>query len=123
MGAASSSCSRRSFMNTFLDYYRCPTDQGLIGTQADLSAQDGYFKFGDAVAFGRFAGGRPAAYATDPLTDVFVAATVAEGRPWLPFNLSEVATNLREERYRQNGHTFLQKTTTGEAVQRLYYLL
>src|SRR6266540_698389 len=110
-------------MNAFLDYYRCPTDLGSIGTQPELSARNGYFKFGDAIGFGRFVGGRPAAYATDPLTDVFEAATVAEGRPCLPFNLSEVATNLREERYRRNGYTLLQKATAGDAAQRLYYLL
>jgi hypothetical protein len=48
---------------------------------------------------------------------------VTEGRPYLPFDLSEVATNMREERYRQNGHTLLQKSTAGAAAQRLYYLL
>ena len=31
----------------------------------------------------------------------------------LPFDLAEVATNLREERYRQNGYNFLQKSTAG----------
>jgi hypothetical protein len=109
--------------SAFLDYYRCPTDVGAIETRSELSAHDGYFKFGDAVAFGRFVGGRPAAHATDPLTDVSEAVTVTEGRPCLPFNLSEVATNLREERYPQNGHTLLQKTTAGAIAQRLYYLL
>src|SRR5262245_20267323 len=109
--------------NAFLDYYRCPTDLALIGTRPELSSRDGFFKFGEAVAFGRFAGGLPAAYATDPLTDISSAVTVADGRPCRPFNLSEVATNLREERYRQNGYNLLQKTTAGGAVQRLYYLL
>ena len=55
-------------MSAFLDYYRCPAGQAEIGTQLQLSPREGYFKFGDAVAFGRFAGGRPAAYSTDPLT-------------------------------------------------------
>jgi hypothetical protein len=109
--------------SAFLDYYRCPADVGVIGTRPELSDRDGYFKFGDALAFGRVAGGRPAEHATDPLTDVFDAVTVAERRPCLPFNLSEVATNLREERYPQNGHTLLQKTTAGAIAQRLYYLL
>ena len=44
-------------MSTFLDYYRCPADEASIGTQPQLSPREGYFKFGDAVAFGRFAGG------------------------------------------------------------------
>jgi len=82
--------------NAFLDYYRCPTGLASIGTTPELSAQDGFFRFGDAVAFGRFAGTRPAAYATDPLTDISNDVTVAEGRPCLPFNLTEVATNLRK---------------------------
>ena len=108
-------------MSAFLDYYRCPADQALIETQSRLSPREGYFKFGEAVAFGRFAGGSPAAYATDPLPDVSDAVTVAEGRPSLPFDLSDVATNLREERYRQNGHNWLQETSVGEAARRLYY--
>jgi hypothetical protein len=110
-------------MSAFLDYYRCPTDQALIGTQSQLSPREGYFKFGDAVAFGRFVGGRPAKYATDPLTDVFDAVTTAEGRASLPFDLSDVTTNLREERYRQNGHSWLQRTPAGVAARRLYYSL
>ena len=108
---------------TFCDYYRCPIDMVTIGTRPDLSSRDGYFKFGGAVAFGRAVGGPPAEYATDSLTDVSGAVTAAEGRLCLPFNLSEVATNLRDERYRQNGQTLLQKTTSAGAAQRLYYLL
>lgn len=108
-------------MSAFLDYYRCPADRALIETQPQLSPREGYFKFGDAVAFGRLAGDRPAAYATDPLPDVSDAVIVSEGRPSLPFDLSAVATNLREERYRQNGHNWLQDTSAGEAARRLYY--
>ena len=107
----------------FLDYFRCPAEHAAIGTLPDVSAQSGYFRFGEAVAYGRFAGGRPAAHPTDRLDDVSKAATFSDGRPMLPFNLSEVATNLRQERYPQNGHSLLQKTTGGGAAQRLYYLL
>ena len=106
-----------------LDYFRCPAEFAAIDTLPGISEADGFFKFGDAIAFGRFAGGGPAVYATDPLTDVSRAATVANGRPLLPFSLSDVATNLRRERYPQNGYNFLQKTTSGSAAQRLYYLL
>jgi hypothetical protein len=102
--------------SAFLDYYRCPPDLAMIGTRSELSPEDGYFKFGNSVAFGRVAGGRPAEYATDSLMDVFPAATVVDGRPCLPFNLSEVATNLREERYRQNGYNVLQKTASSGAA-------
>lgn len=110
-------------MSAFLDYYRCPADQALLGTQPQLSSGEGYFKFGDALAFGRFAGGSPATYADDPLPDISDAVTVSEGRPYLPFDLSDVATNLRQERYRQNGDNWLQTTSVGGAARRIYYSL
>jgi len=109
--------------SAFLDYYRCPVDTAAIGTQPGVSAEDGYFKFGGSIGFGRFAGGAPAAYATDALSDVSAAAAVVNGRACLPFNLSQVATNLRQERYRRNGYNLLQKTTSASLAQRLYYLL
>jgi hypothetical protein len=109
--------------SAFLDYYRCPIELAAIGTQPGLSAEDGFFKFGEAIAFGRLAAGRPAAYVTDPLADVSRAVTMAEGGPLLPFDLSEVAKNLRQERYRQNGYGLLQKTTAGGVAERLYYLV
>jgi hypothetical protein len=110
-------------MSTFLDYYRCPADEAVIGTQPGLSERDGYFRFGDVVAFGHVAGGRPAEHVTEPLCDVSDAVTTADGRPWLPFDLSAVATNLREERYRQNGHSWLQTSQTGAVARRVYYSL
>lgn len=94
-----------------------------IGTLPGVSADDGYFRFGDAIGFGQFAGGVPARHATDPLADVSGAASVADGRAWLPFDLSQIATNLRQERYRRNGKNILQKTTSTGIAQSLYYLL
>jgi hypothetical protein len=107
-------------MTAFLDYYRCPADRAQIETLPGLSAREGYFKFGDVVGFGHVAG-EPAEHATDRLIDVTAAARVTGGAPWLPFDLSSVATNLREERYRQNGHNWLQATPAGSAARRLYY--
>jgi len=106
----------------FLDYYRCPAERAGVGTLPGRSDEPGYFRFGGAVAYGRLVGGRPAAYATDPLSDVSRDVTIVGGLPLLPFDLSEVATNLRQERYPQNGHSLLQKTTSGGAAQSLYYL-
>ncbi len=108
-------------MSALVDYFRCPPDLALVGTRTGLSSTDGFFKFGDAIGFGRLAGEPPATYADDRLTDASGNVRVEDGRPALPFDLTEVATNLREERYRLNGYNFLQKSTTGTAVQRLYY--
>jgi hypothetical protein len=110
--------------SAFLDYYRCPIDMAAIGTLPGVSSEDGYFRFDGSIGFGRFAGGgAPAQYATDPLPDASVAARVVDGRAWLPFDLSQVATNLRQERYRRNGYDLIQKTTSAGLAQRLYYLL
>lgn len=108
-------------MSALIDYFRCPPNLALVGTRTALSSTDGFFRFGDAIGFGRLAGGPPAMYADDRLTDVSCNVSVEDGRPALPFDLTEVVTNLREERYRLNGYNFLQKSTTGSAVQRLYY--
>ena len=110
-------------MTALVDYYRCPPDLATIGTRRDLSSRAGFFKFDDAIGFGRVAGGRTSAYATDALTNVSDDVRFAAGRPELPFDLSEVARNLREERYRQNGYNFLQKTTAGTTAERVYYQL
>src|SRR5262249_17875262 len=108
---------------SFLEYFRCPPAMAAIDAQTGLSSQDGFFRFQDVIAFGRFAGGRPASHATDDLTDISHCVIEQERTARLPFDLSEVATNLRQERYPQNGHNFLQKTTSGDAAQRLYYML
>jgi hypothetical protein len=110
-------------MSALVDYFRCPPDLAPIETLPALSSQDGFFKFGEAIAFARVSGVTPATYATDLLHDVGEAVTSAEGRACLPFDLTEAVTNLRRERYRQNGYNLLQKSTAGAAVERLYYQL
>ncbi len=110
-------------MSALVDYFRCPPDLAPIGTRAALSSQDGFFKFGGAIAFARVSGAKPAAFATDPLHDVGDAVTMDEGRACLPFDLTEAAMNLRQERYRQNGYNLLQKSTSGSAIEKLYYQL
>ena len=109
--------------SAFADYYCCSADHARIGTLPGCSEAPGYFRFGDAVGYGRLANGRPAAAPTDSLPDASRSVTIGDGRLFLPFDLSEVATNLRQERYPQNGHSLLQKTTSGGFAQNLYYLV
>ena len=109
--------------NAFLDYIRCPADSAPAAPAQDLSNDSGYFRVGDAIAYGRAAGVTPARYATDHLQDVSGTIRTDEGRVVLPFDLSAVATNLRQERYRRNGYSLLQKTTSGGTAQRLYYFM
>jgi hypothetical protein len=107
----------------FLDYYRCPSHLGRLNAQAGLSLTNGYFQFGGAVAYGRCAGAAPASHVTDPLPDVVAGPMFADGSAQLPFDFSEVVTNLRQERYRRNGYSFLERTTSADAAQRLYYMI
>jgi hypothetical protein len=109
---------------SFVEYFRCPEGLATIGSQPQLGAANGFFKFGEAIVFGRCADGQPlATYASDRLADLSNEITEHHGRICLPFNLTEVTTNLREERYRHNGYSFLQKAAGGETAQRLYYTL
>ena len=88
-----------------------------------MSSRAGFFKFREAIGYGSVYGGKSTTYATESLPDVADDVRIAPGRVELPFDLTEVATNLRQERYRQNGYNFLQKTTEGSVAQRLYYQL
>ena len=110
-------------MSALIDYFRCPPDLALIGTRTDLSTSQGFFKFGDAIGFGRLAGELPEPGVDGRLHEVSGHVRRQDGRIELPFNLTEVATNLREERYRLNGYNFLQKSTSTVAAQKLYYQL
>jgi hypothetical protein len=88
-----------------------------------VSSRAGFFKFRGATGYGSVHGGKSTTYATEPLPDVADDVRITPGRVELPFDLSAVAANLREERYRQNGYNFLQRSTEGSVAQRLYYQL
>jgi hypothetical protein len=109
--------------SAFTDYYRCPEALAEVGVADHLSQGHGYFSFGGAVAFGRCAGVVPARYASDSLAEVVDSVRVKAGVTELPFDFTEVVTNLREERYRLNGYSFLERTTSTDTAHRLYYLI
>src|SRR5262245_53445307 len=109
---------------SFLDYFKCPERMAAISSQSDLCATDGFFRFDDAIGFGRCAGRqRPATHADDQLPEMLSDVIDHHGKASLPFDLTEVVTNLREERYRRNGYSFLQKTTASNVAHRVYYTL
>lgn len=110
-------------MSAFLDYYRCSGQDDRMTTTGPLSALPGYFRFGNAVGYGRVAGMAPAALAGHALHDLHSSASTADGQVRLPFDLSAVVENLRRERYRRNGHGWFQRSTTSDAVRRLYYAI
>ena len=107
--------------NPFLDYYRCPGPFADFGIKGDLSSEAGYFSFHDATCYGRRPGAAGAKCMTPALPDASPDVDFAGGRVRLPFDLSEVVTNLREERYHQNSRTMLSKAIAAGAAQNIYY--
>jgi hypothetical protein len=107
----------------FTDYFRCPGPLARLAEAAPLPAGPGYFLFGGTICYGRAAGVRPGAEARGELPDLSgVFPWTADGLR-LPFELAEVVTNLREERYTQPSHHLFERLTRPDAVHKLYYLL
>jgi hypothetical protein len=107
--------------NPLLEYFRCPELLARVHTRGELSSENGYFAFRDAVCYGRLSDRQPSAYAEAGLADASAGVEIHDRCVRLPFELSEVVTNLRRERYRQNGYRFLNRVTSGPAAHRAYY--
>jgi hypothetical protein len=105
------------------DYFGCPRDLVTLSTPKRFQPDAGYFRLGDAVAYGRSDQCRVAFRPTDDLEDARHAVALTRDGVRLPFDLDEVVTNLRQERYRQPAGGYLEKATSGATIQSLYYLL
>jgi hypothetical protein len=109
--------------DAFLDYFRCPVQIASVLAPRKLSGDSGYFTYGGAVCYGRLSGGPLVRHASNRLADVAAAAQVRSGRLELPFDLAEVATNLRQERYRPEPPSWFETLLGGAAARNVYYLL
>ncbi len=116
--------SGRESVNPFLDYFRCPDSFAQLGSPCDVSEDAGYFAFGNAMGYGKVSGRQPSVHADGVLPDVW-AGTVsqANGRLELPFDLADVMTNLRQERYAQRSGGYLERLTGTTAARNAYYFL
>jgi hypothetical protein len=108
---------------SFASHYRCPAEFAEFGVTGPLSAQAGFFTFRDAICFGRQNGGIPVADVTETLADVSDRVQQEGTEVRLPFDLTEVVTNLQRERYCTITDDYLQRVTASNASQNLYYLL
>jgi hypothetical protein len=86
-------------IHPLVEYFRCPEHVSVLGTADALPSDEGYFKFGDAICYGRQGVGSPSPIPTGTLVDVLGGVVSARGKLLLPFDLSEVIENLRQERY------------------------
>ena len=108
-------------MSTVLsERYRCAADSLEIGSAETLSSEPGYFRFDTAVCFGRLAFGTPSPVTSPELIDARAGVRHLDGRVCLPFDLSEVVTNLRQERYALASTGHLQRFADSKMARDLY---
>jgi hypothetical protein len=109
-------------VQSLIDYFRCPAEFAALGTIDDgLSPVSGYFAFNGLTCYGR-PHGAVTADAVDQLPEVSRFVTCERGCVRLPFDLSEVVTNLRHERYARTVGT-VERFTKSPIVQASYYLI
>jgi hypothetical protein len=88
--------------NSLSDYYKCPLQYESF-VRGGQSEAKGYFRFGeDVVCYGKSCGPRTSSSFTDTLQDALPMATAENGKTFVPFDLSEVIDNLRNEFYTGN---------------------
>ncbi len=103
-----------------VQHYRCPERYVQLSPKGPLSQEKGYFRFGDdAICYGSYSGLSPSPLPTGPLHDSVHDTVIKGGIVYLPFDPSQVADNLRCERY--VNHTDHGKP--GSALSKMYYLV
>lgn len=106
---------------TLLDYFRCPERFVHVSAKGSLSSESGFFSFGTGVlAYGKYAGHTPAETPRGPLPDAWEESDCASGSVVLPFDLHEVAENLRLERYTEDCQY---GSSESSYLARIYYAL
>ncbi len=109
-------------MNSLVEYLRCPDHLAVIATADPLPADPGYFRFGEAICYGRQAVGKPSPRPDGILVDVSRGVASADGQVLLPFDLSEVLDNLRHERY-PRALGAVERLSGSGASRAVYYFL
>jgi hypothetical protein len=106
----------------FCEYFGSPIHLTKIGAQQGLSCGQGWFLFSGAACYGRRSNGEPAQHVSELLADV-IDEVVTEGDVQLPFDLAEVVTNLRQERYQLSPSGWFEASGVNSAARSIYYFL
>jgi hypothetical protein len=86
--------------SAFVEHYRCPEELATFSLDGPLSDDRGYFRFGpDTICYGNTSPGLASETAGEAFYDALSDVTADRSGLKLPFNPTEVATNLRYERY------------------------
>ena len=103
-----------------VQYYRCPENFVRVKPPGTLSETSGYFKFGPSTTcYGRCSGHLPSSSPTATLRDALADTATDGDTVCLPFDLDEVANNLRYELYSQESSS----RADTKPIGRVYYLL
>ena len=106
--------------SALVDFFRCQPSYDIFDVAAGRSARKGYFAFADAVCYGRLAGAHPS-FRVD---DAVPRATAAVGtRVCLPFDLSEVVHDLRDEQYCAHPSRWIERLSSASVARGVYYFL
>jgi hypothetical protein len=106
-----------------VDFFRCPSHYADLAVSGGLSTDEGYFTFAGAVCYGRVAGAQPAEYFSESLPAAPTNGAHAGSRACLPFDLSEVIANLRQEKYRGGPASLMERLTSRKTARAIYYYL
>ena len=106
------------------DYFRCPDEFTRLETDGTPSGANGFFRFGEEiVCYGQYSGGSTAKMLKHDLPDASRAVKGNEEKCDLPFDLLQVADNLRCERYSQHTNGSENGLGHGSTSRQLYYFL
>jgi hypothetical protein len=86
----------------FQDYTLCPDVLSNVMLEDPLDADEGFFRWGSMVLFGRVRGVATVKQASEPMADVDKLVGAAACGLRLPFDPTTVADSLRSERYIDN---------------------
>jgi hypothetical protein len=115
-------CRQSAAQAAFADYYRCADALVRFESSESLSSAAGFFTFRGQRCYGRVTGVEPQPRALDALPDATGKTRVVDDVAVMPFDLAEVVTNLRQERYSHDPVAGA-SVTTSSVAERLYYWL
>jgi predicted glycosyltransferase len=108
--------------NPLGSYFRCPNDFVNLGLAGELRGSAGFFRFGPSVTcFGRSTRASQVPHCTDVLTDVLPEVRREGDQILLPFDVSEVVSNLRMERYCAESASQNGDSRNGHIANSIYY--
>src|SRR5580704_9340288 len=103
------------------DYYKCPARFIDIESPPSCPPARGFFEFGAGVTcYGHLSSGPVIQRPLDKLYDCSPDVVLTDGTVSLPFDLSEIVDNLRNERY-FGGNARTEHGSAASLVKRLYY--